>query len=86
MDNDVAGLPTALSNDPVASFIREPVAGVTGEPALLRAFGGEIRDTLEKYPSFLGEMYIGNTPMASKSARAWLGDNCTDDNWDTRDS
>ena len=30
--------PVRLSNDPVASSIREPVAGVTGEPSLLRAF------------------------------------------------
>ena len=45
IDNDVAGLPTALSNDPVTSFITEPVAGVTGESGVFIAFGDEIGDT-----------------------------------------
>ena len=68
MDYDVTGLPTVLTNDPVASSIREPVAGATGEPGVLRAFGVEIGGILGKYPSFLGETaYIGNTSMVSKS-------------------
>ena len=68
MDNDVTGLPTVLSNDPVTSSIREPVAGVTGEPGLLRAFSVNIGDTLGRYPLFLDETaYIGNTSMVSKS-------------------
>ena len=68
LDNDVTGLPAALSNYPVASFITEPVVGVTGESSVIIAFGDEIGDTLGNYPSFLGETaYIGNTPMVSKS-------------------
>ena len=58
-----------LSNDPVTSFSRETVAGVTGESGVLtRSFGDEIWDTLGKYPSFLGETgNTGNTSMISKS-------------------
>ena len=46
IDNDVTGLPTVLSNDPVASFRREPGAGVSGEHGVPRALGDEIGDTL----------------------------------------
>ena len=78
IDNDVTGLPMLLSNDPVAPFSRDLVAGVTGEHGVLRAFIDEIGvlrafideigDRLGKYPSFLGEtVYTGNTSMVPKS-------------------
>ena len=57
MDNDVTGLPTALSSDPI-------VAGVTGEPCLLRAFGVEIGDTLKLHTSETHPWYQSHSPPA----------------------